>query len=93
MIYSRTDSPWPAVPRTKPYWAFISLVLTISLCILMTLCARQAEQSYADERARDEVYQVNARLSRALLQTYIVQAFMIQDQLDHPSLPKAHHAY
>ncbi len=90
----RPTGPIPApIPRTKPYWAFVSLVLTVCLCILMTLCAKQAERSYADERARDEVYQLNSHLSRALIQAYIVQAFMIQDQLDHPSTPRAHHAY
>lgn len=80
-------------PRTAPYWAFTSLVLTIALCVLMTIYARQAQEDYAQDRARDTLYQTNAVLSRALLQAYMIQAYMIQDQIDHPTLPKAHRAY
>ncbi len=73
--------------RTLGFWPALSLGLTVGLCILLTAWARQAQDDYQTERSHDIVYQQHAALKKALLEAYIIQITMMQDQINHP-LPK-----
>ncbi len=94
MIYTRRDSPWSNPrPHTHAYWATLSLALAIGSCILMTAYANRVEADYARERQYDILYQRYAELRRECLYLYTVQAAIIQDQTEHPNMPKPRHAY
>lgn len=77
---------------TSPIWPYISLLLTIAYCVLASLSARQAESSYADERANDYLYQERRVLQRELMRMYIVEQMTIARDQDKPA-PKARVAY
>lgn len=74
--------------RRLGIWPIISLVLTLGVCALSWLLAEQAEREYAEDRARDPLYQANAVLSRELLKAYIIQLVMIDEQRKHPLKPE-----
>lgn len=73
-------------------WVALLITLVAGYVFLLNLVVKQAQDSYAECRAQDTIYQTNRRLTKALFEAYVIQIAMAEDQLNHP-LPPPRRSY